>query len=182
MFLFPVLIIAFGEVDENISKSAYDNTCAVFWGMVFGMTMMLLTIFSYNFKYLPGKKRSIKKFEKLFEQIDADSRKEYFMRVKYDLRKNEEGIILQIYHEDIKIEKKDEYPKEYLNRLDKAFERKENIYFYQNYEEKQIIMLIEDELTKISSEREDLLKEGWSIAYKLCDDKEKQKVGKVTIN
>mgnify|MGYP000984315888 FL=1 len=39
---------------------------------------------------------------------------------------------------------------------------------------------IEQKLEQISNEREELLKEAWSIAYKLCDDKEKQKSNMVS--
>ena len=81
------------------------------------------------------------------------------MRVQYKLKKEEKEFVLQIYQ---------------------AFRRKTDVYLLQQYKAEEIQKKIEQKLEQISNEREELLKEAWSIAYKLCDDKEKQKSNMVS--
>ena len=102
------------------------------------------------------------------------------MRVQYKLKKEEKEFVLQIYQPNIEIEERKEYPDSFLKKFDEAFRRKTDVYLLQQYKAEEIQKKIEQKLEQISNEREELLKEVWSIAYKLCDDKEKQKSNMVS--
>jgi len=64
--------------------------------------------------------------------------------------------------------------------LTKHSEEKQTFICFKQYKAEEIQKKIEQKLEQISNEREELLKEAWSIAYKLCDDKEKQKSNMVS--
>lgn len=141
---------------------------------------MLVILFIFNWKDCPNKRRSIKNFEKIFMQVNNDSYIGHFMRVQYKLKKEEKEFVLQIYQPNIEIEERKEYPDSFLKKFDEAFRRKTDVYLLQQYKAEEIQKKIEQKLEQISNEREELLKEAWSIAYKLCDDKEKQKSNMVS--
>ena len=92
-----------------------------------------------------------------------------------ELKKDKNKLVLHIYQQNIKIEERKEYSKSFLTKFDKAFGERTEIYLFEQHEMEKIQTKIEHILEQTSNEREELLKKGWNIAYKLCADKEKQK-------
>lgn len=175
MLLCPITMTIGLYINEYISNLVQKDLKAIFWGLVIGSTTMVVMLYGFNFKKYPDKKRSIKNFEKKFGQMNNDSYLGHFMRVEYELKKDEKEFTLKIYQQNIEIEKRDMYPSSFLKKFDEAFKEKKEVYLLQQDEVKTIQMKIEQKLEQISNERAELLKQGWNIAYKLCDDKEKQK-------
>ena len=175
MILCPMFMILGMYIDEYMPKSVRKDWQAIYWGLVIGSAAMLVILFIFNWKDCPNKRRSIKNFEKIFMQVNNDSYIGHFMRVQYKLKKEEKEFVLHIYQPNIEIEERKEYPDSFLKKFDEAFRRKTDVYLLQQYKAEEIQKKIEQKLEQISNEREELLKEAWSIAYKLCDDKEKQK-------
>lgn len=100
------------------------------------------------------------------------------MNVKYELRKCEKGYKLKIFESDIKFDDEKSFSKEYIDKVKKAFSDsgKDDIsYSLEKYEECQIKELIIDNLSRVSENRKELLREGFDTAYRLCIEKEKQK-------
>lgn len=93
------------------------------------------------------------------------------MRVQYKLKKKKKNLFYKFINQT---------QKQKNEKFDEAFRRKTDVYLLQQYKAEEIQKKIEQKLEQISNEREELLKEAWSIAYKLCDDKEKQKSNMVS--
>lgn len=179
MFLCPIFMMVFLFTDEYMPKAMHRNLHAVFWGLVIGSTAMLVILCVFNFRNYPNEKWSKKLLEKNFEHMNNDSYIGRFMRVEYSLKKDDKKLVLQIYQQDIDIEERTEYSRNFLNKFEEAFGEKIEVYLLQQYEMEDIQLKIEQKLEQISNKREEVLKEGWDIAYKLCDDKEKQKSDRV---
>lgn len=173
MFLFPVLMIVWIGIVENMSISIQHNIQGGVWGFILGMSMMAIILLGDNWHRLPSKRRSLKKFEKLFEQTTTKWKKGYYSRIKYGIKENEQGIILHIYREKIKLLERNEYSATYLELVERAFASRKFNYSFQVYEKSQISKIMKNELERIAREREELLKEGWNVAYKLCENREK---------
>lgn len=173
MFLFPGLMIGWIGIVENMSISIQHNIQGVVWGFILGMSMMAIILLGDNWHRLPSKRRSLKKFEKLFEQTTTKWKKGYYSRIKYGIKENEQGIILHIYRGRIKLLERNEYSVTYLELVERAFAPRKFNYSFQVYEKSQISKIMKNELERIAREREELLDEGWNVAYKLCENREK---------
>ena len=134
---------------------------------------MAIILLGNHWHRLPSKRRSLKKFEKLFEQTTTKWKKGYYSRIKYGIKENEQGIILHIYRGRIKLLERNEYSVTYLELVERAFAPRKFNYSFQVYEKSQISKIMKNELERIAREREKLLDEGWNVAYKLCENREK---------
>ena len=175
MLLCPMFMIFFLFTDEYMPNSVQKNLHAIFCGLVIGSLTMIAILYVFNFINFPNKKRSIKNFKKNFKQMKNALYIGHFMRVEYELKKDKNKLVLHIYQQNIKIEERKEYSKSFLTKFDKAFGERTEIYLFEQHEMEKIQTKIEHILEQTSNEREELLKKGWNIAYKLCADKEKQK-------
>ena len=173
MFIVPVMMGFYMVVIDKIPKVVSDIMSAVYYGVLAGAVIMFFTIFIYAFKYRPNKWWSIKRFNKLFDQMQEVAKTEYFERVKYELKKDENDYVIIIHEEEIKLD--DEFLKDYIEKVSTVFGGKVLTYSFVDYEKHMVKELICEGLIQISDERQEVLKEGWNIVYKLSDDKERRK-------
>jgi len=136
MFIVPVMMGCYMVVIDKIPKEVSDIMLALYYGVLFGAFIMFLTLFSCTIKYRPNKWWSIKRFNKLFDSLQKDVKTEYFMRVKYVLKKDEEGYVIIINEEEIGFDDDKEFPKEYIKKVSMVFGDKEISYFFEDYEER----------------------------------------------
>ena len=174
MILIPVLLIIFFVVYDKIPEAISIIFLSILRGISFGAVFMILFILGWNLKYRPNKYISIKKCNKLFSSAKEEFSIGYFMGVKYEVAKRKDEFIFHIYRKTIELDK-GVFSKEYKDTLYEAFDEYTQKYQLEKNSEKEIKKLVEDRLESINQKREDVLKEGWDIVYKLSKEKEEKK-------
>lgn len=177
MISVPAITIIYYIVKDLIVESVRGAISAFSFGIAFGAVLMIFTLFGWNWKYRPNKKMSNRRYKILFTNVQEEYSTEYYMDVRYELAKKGDEYILQIDEQKVILGDIESFSKEYIDELESAFDKYENSYTLQMYDEKEIYELIEKELLSRASKRKKLLKDGWSIVYKLCDEKEKMHNG-----
>lgn len=175
MIVVPVMMGIYSLMIEQIPKWISDIMSAIYYGVLAGAFIMFCTIFIYTFKCRPNRWWSTKRFERIFNHIQEVAKTEYFERLKYELKKVEDGYVIIIYEEEIKLDNKIIFPEEYVRKVESAFKRDIKEFLFKDYKESEIKQVIFNTLSKLSNDRKNVLKEGWDIVYKLLDEKEKSK-------
>lgn len=172
MLIVPVMMGCYSVVIDQIPKLISDIMSAIYYGVLTGAFVMFCKVFINTCRYRPNRWWSTKRFDRIFACIQGVAKTEYFERVKYELKKVEDGYGVIIYEEEIKLDSEAIFPEEYEKRMESVFQGDEKKFFFKDYNENEIKKAIFKTLSKVSEERKDVLKEGWDIVYKLSDEKE----------
>lgn len=77
--------------------------------------------------------------------------------------------------DNVILDKDVQFDDEYRERLEQLLDLFEGEYTFEKYTEEDIRKNIEMDLSKFATDRKDILKEGWSKVYEVCEQKEKEK-------
>lgn len=84
-------------------------------------------------------------------------------------------IALTASIDNVILDKDVQFDDEYRERLEQLLDLFEGEYTFEKYTEEDIRKNIEMDLSKFATDRKDILKEGWSKVYEVCEQKEKEK-------
>lgn len=76
--------------------------------------------------------------------------------------------------DNVILDKDVQFDDEYRERLEQLLDLFEGEYTFEKYTEEDIRKNIEMDLSKFATDRKDILKEGWSKVYEVCEQRRKK--------
>lgn len=177
MLVIPIMTVVYYVVKGKIPESAINIIHFLFLGISFGAIVLILVIFFWNLRHNPNncisKRRLNNCLNNLFnnKKIQVD----YYEGVKYCIVKKSSCIALTASIDNVILDKDVQFDDEYRERLEQLLDLFEGEYTFEKYTEEDIRKNIEMDLSKFATDRKDILKEGWSKVYEVCEQKEKEK-------
>lgn len=177
MFVIPIMTVVYYVVKGKIPERAINIIHFLFLGISFGAIVLILVIFFWNLRHNPNncisKRRLNNCLNNLFnnKKIQVD----YYEGVKYCIVKKSSCIALTASIDNVILDKDVQFDDEYRERLEQLLDLFEGEYTFEKYTEEDIRKNIEMDLSKFATDRKDILKEGWSKVYEVCEQKEKEK-------
>ena len=174
MIFFPLIMVVYYWQIDNIRDGILNFIVLLFKGNMIGTVVLFMGFVIWRYKSNLNGRRSKKIYNNLFREEDSQFRTEYYLGVKYELASNGNRYVLIIHEQKIELAERNYFSKDYIEDIKLYF----NEIFTGEYSVQQkdkIKVLIEKELNSRAEMRKRLLKEGWDMVYKMCDEKEREK-------